>query len=433
MGLSNSPYLIYVVPLMLALAVYVLRHRRRERTNLARLAEAREAGLTEPASLHPAIDPLRCLGSNACVRACPEGDVLGLIRGRAQIINATHCIGHGACRAACPHGAITLVFGTAKRGVDIPLLSPTFETNVPGIYIAGELGGMGLIRNAVEQGRRAMDAIRRQKGANGLLDVIIVGAGPAGFAATLAAHEHKLRYTTIEQESLGGCVFKYPRGKVVMTQPVKLPLVGKVKMRETTKEALLRFWQDIETRTGVRIRYNERMDDIVKTEKGFIVKTTKGSYETRTVLLAIGRRGTPRKLEVPGEERPKVVYSLIDPEQYRGQKVLVVGGGDAAIEAALAIADQPGTTVALSYRGEAFDRAKPKNRERLESMTKDGRLKLLMKSRVRAIATDGVQLDHDGRVVDLGNDAVIVCAGGVLPTPFLKKIGITVETKFGTA
>lgn len=433
MGLSNSPYLIYVVPLMLALAVYVLRHRRRERTNLARLAEAREAGLTEPASLHPAIDPLRCLGSNACVRACPEGDVLGLIRGRAQIINATHCIGHGACRAACPHGAITLVFGTAKRGVDIPLLSPTFETNVPGIYIAGELGGMGLIRNAVEQGRRAMDAIRRQKGANGLLDVIIVGAGPAGFAATLAAHEHKLRYTTIEQESLGGCVFKYPRGKVVMTQPVKLPLVGKVKMRETTKEALLRFWQDIEKRTGVRIHYNERMDDIVKTEKGFIVKTTKGSYETRTVLLAIGRRGTPRKLEVPGEERPKVVYSLIDPEQYRGQKVLVVGGGDAAIEAALAIADQPGTTVALSYRGEAFDRAKPKNRERLESMTKDGRLKLLMKSRVRAIATDGVQLDHDGRVVDLGNDAVIVCAGGVLPTPFLKKIGITVETKFGTA
>lgn len=433
MGLSNSPYLIYVVPLMLALAVYVLRHRRRERTNLARLAEAREAGLTEPASLHPAIDPLRCLGSNACVRACPEGDVLGLIRGRAQIINATHCIGHGACRAACPHGAITLVFGTAKRGVDIPLLSPTFETNVPGIYIAGELGGMGLIRNAVEQGRRAMDAIRRQKGANGLLDVIIVGAGPAGFAATLAAHEHKLRYTTIEQESLGGCVFKYPRGKVVMTQPVKLPLVGKVKMRETTKEALLRFWQDIEKRTGVRIHYNERMDDIVKTEKGFIVKTTKGSYETRTVLLAIGRRGTPRKLEVPGEERPKVVYSLIDPEQYRGQRVLVVGGGDAAIEAALAIADQPGTTVALSYRGEAFDRAKPKNRERLESMTKDGRLKLLMKSRVRAIATDGVQLDHDGRVVDLGNDAVIVCAGGVLPTPFLKKIGITVETKFGTA
>lgn len=433
MGLSHSPYLVYAVPLALAFALYVARNRRRERVNRARLTEARAAGLTEPASLHPVIDPLRCLGSNACVRACPEGDVLGLLRGRAELINATHCIGHGACRAACPHGAITLVFGTAKRGVDIPLLSPTFETNVPGIYIAGELGGMGLIRNAVEQGRQAMDAIRRHKGANGMLDVVIVGAGPAGFAATLAAHEHKLRYATVEQESLGGCVFKYPRGKVVMTQPVTLPLVGKVKMRETTKEALLRFWQDIEQRTGVRIRYNERMDDIVKTDKGFVVKTVKGSYETRTVLLAIGRRGTPRKLEVQGEELPKVVYSLIDPEQYRGQHVLVVGGGDAALEAALAIAEQPGTSVALSYRGEAFDRAKPKNRERVESMTQAGRLKLMMKSKVRAITADRVQLDHDGKAVDLENEAVIVCAGGVLPTPFLKKIGIAVETKYGTA
>lgn len=433
MSLFDSPYLIYVVPLVFALAVYVVRHRRRERDNIARLAQAREAGLIEPASLHPLIDPLRCLGSNACVRACPEGDVLGLIRGRAEIIHATHCIGHGACRAACPHGAITLVFGTAKRGVDIPLLSPTFETNVRGIFIAGELGGMGLIRNAVEQGRQAMDAIRRHKGSQGPLDVVIVGAGPAGFAATLAAHEHKLRYATVEQESLGGCVFKYPRGKIVMTQPVKLPLVGKVKMRETTKEALLGFWQDIEKRTGVRIAYNERMDDIVKTEKGFVVKTTKGSYETRTVLLAIGRRGTPRKLEVQGEELPKVVYSLIDPDQYRGQKVLVVGGGDAAIEAALAVAEQPGTTVALSYRGEAFDRAKPKNRERLDAMTKNGRLKLMMKSKVRAITPDRVQLEHDGKAVDLGNNAVIVCAGGVLPTPFLKKIGIAVETKYGTA
>ncbi|BAU50421.1 4Fe-4S ferredoxin [Sulfurifustis variabilis] len=433
MRLFESPYLIYLVPLLLAVAVYLVRHRRREHLNVARLTEAREAGLTEPASLHPLIDPLRCLGSNACVRACPEGDVLGIIRGRAEIIDATHCIGHGACRAACPHGAITLVFGTAKRGVDIPLLSPTFETNVPGIYIAGELGGMGLIRNAVEQGRQAIDAIRRQKGANGQLDVVIVGAGPAGFAASLAAHAHKLRYATVEQESLGGCVFRYPRGKIVMTQPATLPLVGKVKMRETTKEALLGFWQDVEKRTGVRIRYNERMDDIVKTEKGFLVKTTKGSYEARAVLLAIGRRGTPRKLEVPGEELPKVVYSLIDPEQYRGQKVLVVGGGDAAIEAALAVAEQPGTAVALSYRGEAFDRAKPRNRERLESMSKAGRMRLLMKSKVRAISADRVQLDHDGKPVELGNHAVIVCAGGVLPTPFLKKIGITVETKYGTA
>ena len=424
---------LYLIPLFAALVIYVLRLQRRERRNVAQLAAATAAGLTEPASLHPLIDPLRCLGSNACVRACPEGDVIGVIRGKAHLINPSNCIGHGACRSACPHDAISLVFGSAKRGVDIPRVSPQFETNVPGLYIAGELGGMGLIRNAVEQGCQAIDAIRSRKAGDNILDVVIVGAGPAGFAATLAAHQHKLRYVTVEQDSLGGCVFKYPRGKVVMTQPVELPLVGKIKLRETSKEALLALWQDAERQSGVRIRYQERMDDIARTAAGFTVKTARASYDARCVLLAIGRRGTPRRLEVPGEELPKVVYSLIDPEQYRGQHVLVVGGGDAALEAALAIAEQPQTTVTLSYRGEAFDRAKPKNRERAEALARGGRMRLLLKSTVQSIAAASVTLRHDDKDTTLNNNAVIVCAGGVLPTPFLKKIGIAVETKYGTA
>ena len=433
MTATTLMHALYLIPLFAALVIYVLRLQRRERRNVAQLAAATAAGLTEPASLHPLIDPLRCLGSNACVRACPEGDVIGVIRGKAHLINPSNCIGHGACRSACPHDAISLVFGSAKRGVDIPRVSPQFETNVPGLYIAGELGGMGLIRNAVEQGCQAIDAIRSRKAGDNILDVVIVGAGPAGFAATLAAHQHKLRYVTVEQDSLGGCVFKYPRGKVVMTQPVELPLVGKIKLRETSKEALLALWQDAERQSGVRIRYQERMDDIARTAAGFTVKTARASYDARCVLLAIGRRGTPRRLEVPGEELPKVVYSLIDPEQYRGQHVLVVGGGDAALEAALTIAEQPQTTVTLSYRGEAFDRAKPKNRERAEALARGGRMRLLLKSTVQSIAAASVTLRHDDKDTALNNNAVIVCAGGVLPTPFLKKIGIAVETKYGTA
>ncbi|HSM99296.1 MAG TPA: NAD(P)-binding domain-containing protein, partial [Gallionella sp.] len=165
----------------------------------------------------------------------------------------------------------------------------------------------------------------------------------------------------------------------------------------------------------------------------FVVKTSKQSYNTRTVLLAIGRRGTPRKLGVPGEDLPKVVYSLIDPEQYRNMHVLVVGGGDSALEAACAIADEPGTTVTLSYRSEAFGRGKPKNRDRLQALEARGKIKVMLKSNVKGVTKDKVTLEFQGKNIELANDAIIVCAGGILPTPFLKEIGIMVETKFGTA
>jgi thioredoxin reductase (NADPH) len=422
----------YLVPLGIVYFVYVRRKKRRHHRNLSTLHAAVEAGLTEPASLHPVIDPNRCLGSAACVPACPEGDVLGIIAGKAQLINPTHCIGHGACRAACPHDAITLVFGTEKRGVDIPYVSPSFETNVPGIFIAGELGGMGLIRNAIEQGRQAVESIRKLNGKGSRYDLVIVGAGPAGFSASLAALQHRLRFVTIEQESLGGTVTHYPRGKIVMTQPAMLPIIGKVKMRETSKEALLEFWQGVAKKTGVKINYQERMGDISKNGSGFVVQTTRRTYETRAILLAIGRRGTPRKLDVPGEELPKVVYRLIDPEQYDKQHVLVVGGGDAALEAATSIAERVGTTVTLSYRSDAFSRAKEKNRKKVQEMAAKNRLRVMLKSNVKSIEQKKVTLERGGQSRKIPNDTVIICAGGVLPTPFLKQLGIRVETKYGT-
>jgi len=425
--------ILYAVPLVLILYFYLRRHRRREAVHQAAWQESVESGLTESASLHPVIDPKRCLGSRGCVTACPE-KAIGIIGGKAQLVNPAHCIGHGACQTACPHDAIQLVFGSEKRGVDIPQVKPNFETNVPGIFIAGELGGMGLIRKAAEQGRQALDSIARLKGGKFPYDVVIVGAGPAGLTATLGAMEKKLRYVTIEQEdSFGGTVYHFPRNKLVMTAPVNLPIIGKMKFSEVSKEKLLEFWQGVVKKTGLRVNFFERMETIKPANGGFIVKTSKGEYPTRAVLLAIGRRGTPRKLGVPGEEQPKVVYRLIDSEQYRGQQVLVVGGGDAALEAALACADEPGTRVTLSYRSEAFGRVKPKNRDRLAAAEKGGRVRVLLKSNVKEIGQKNVVLEQDGKKLQLPNDAVIVCAGGVLPTPFLKEVGILVETKFGTA
>lgn len=429
-------YVIYAGPLLVVLILY-LRRRARAESAAASVVRSRMGVTAEPASLHPIIDAAKCIGCGSCIKACPEQPehaVLGLLNGKATLIGPSDCIGHGACRTACPVDAITLVLGTEQRGVDIPLLSPDFQTSVPGIFVAGELGGMGLIRNALEQGRQAVESIHRTRPRGGqLLDLVIVGAGPAGFAASLTAKSRELRFVTIEQESLGGCVFQYPRGKLVMTQPAYVPIAGKIKFTQTSKEELLEFWRAIERKADLQVRYRERVDAIDRDRRnGFVVRTAQGEYHTHSVLLAIGRRGTPRKLDVPGEAQPKVVYRLIDPEQYTGQNVLVVGGGDSAIEAATAIAEVDATRVTISHRGEAFDRAKARNRDRLEQARQRGRVRVLLRSTVQRIEKTRVALNHDAKLVEVENDSVIISAGGTLPSDFLRRAGIDIETKYGT-
>lgn len=428
--------LVYAIPLLLVWIGWTLITHRKSVAHRAVLEANRAAGLHEPPSLHPVIDPAACLGCGSCVHACPEATVLGLIDGKAALIEPTLCIGHGACKTACPTSAITLVFGTATRGVDIPLLSPQFETNVPGLYIAGELGGMGLIKNAIEQGRQAVDAIARSlvksEADAGVLDLVVVGCGPAGIAASLGAIERGLSFVTIDQSSFGGTVAHYPRGKVVMTAPAILPLVGEVRFGEIGKEALLDFWLKTMVETGLSPRFEERVLAVNSGEGGFEIVTDKAQLRARRVLLAIGRRGTPRQLGVPGEELDKVVYSLIDPEQYAQAKVLVVGGGDSALEAAIAIAEQPGTEVTLSYRGNAFSRARAKNRDKVEALGQSGAIRIMLESEVRAIEPDAVTVFFDHELRTIANHAVIVCAGGSSPDTFLRTAGVAVETKFGT-
>lgn len=424
--------LLFGLPFLIVMYFYVRRQKTISRRNHERLQSAIEAGLTEPPSLHPVIDPATCIGCGACVPVCPE-HALGLVNGKAALVDPTHCIGHGACAVACPVKGISLVFGTEKRGMDIPQVSPEFETNVPGIFIAGELGGMGLIRKTTMQGIQAIEVIAKRKRGKAKHDVIIVGAGPAGIAATLAAKDKKLNYVTVEQEdALGGCVYHYPRNKLTMTAPVNLPIVGTIKMFEIRKEELLGIWNRVVKEADIKINFFERMEKISPSENGFTVQTNKASYETSHVLLSIGRRGTPRKLDVPGENQAKVVYRLIDAEQYRGMHVLVVGGGDSALEAAISIAEEPGSTVTLSYRSEAFGRVKEKNRINLETAQAKGQLTVLLKSNVKEIQEHTVLIEKaDKEVVGMPNDAVIICAGGILPTPLLKEIGVLVETHHG--
>jgi thioredoxin reductase/NAD-dependent dihydropyrimidine dehydrogenase PreA subunit len=432
--------LIYAAPFALILGLYVRKRHAHHRESVEVLRDNVDAGLIHSASLHPLIDPKICIGCGACVAACPEmpgHQVLGLVRRKAELISPTDCIGHGACKTACPVGAISLVFGTSERGVDIPNVDPHFQTNVRGIYIAGELGGMGLIKNAIEQGKQAMSAIiKRLRAAKSTADfqVAIIGAGPTGIAASLAAKQAGINYVTVEQDSLGGTVANFPKRKLVMTAPAELPLVGKVKFTETTKEELVEFWQQVEKQTGLKASYGEYVQAVRAVSDDLIeIRTSKRTFTANSVLLAIGRRGTPRKLGVPGEELSKVTYKLIDPEQYKGLHVLIVGGGDSALESAISIAEQPDTTVTLSYRSAAFGRAKKKNRERLDNAQQEGRMTVLLESNVKLISEKAVEIDQKGKTICLPNDAVIVNAGGILPTGFLKDIGIEIETKFGTA
>lgn len=424
--------LLFVVPFVV---VYWRRSAKHEEHAARTLQSTVEAGL-EPVSLHPSIDPNRCIGSGACVSACPEGEILAIVNGTAELIHPTRCIGHGACAVACPVDAITLVFGTERRGVDIPHVRATFETDVAGIYIAGELGGMGLIRNAVTQGKQAIDNLARRAASSkdaSVYDVAIIGAGPAGVSATLEATKLGLRYITLEQDDIGGTVRSYPRQKIVMTQPMELPLYGKCRFREIEKEALLDVWQEVIDKTGVAVQTGERVDRVARRNGHFEITSKNGTYLANAILLAIGRRGTPRKLGVPGEDSSKVTYKLIEPDQYAGRRVLVVGGGDSAVEAAVAIARAPDTDVTLSYRKSAFARVKDKNRTTLEAAKASKRVNVVLESQVGAITPESVVLDAGGRPVEIANDYVLVFIGGELPTAFLQKLGIHIETKFGEA
>ena len=423
-----------VILVVVTTVPFVIRQRRKERRTQDAEVRAKREGLDIPASLHPVINPELCIGTGSCLSACPEKDILGIRTGQAVAVSPANCIGHGLCERSCPVEAIQLVFGTDTRGVEIPRIRENFETNVPGLFIVGELGGMGLIRNAFAQGKECVENFGRdrQSQAGHDLDLVIVGCGPAGLSAALTAKAMGLRIAVLEREDIGGTVRHYPRKKLVMTEPVTIPGYGKVGSREIIKEDLMRIWEDAVARSGLQVETGISVTDVQPLPEGGFVVLAKGcEYRAERVILAIGRRGIPRKLGIPGEDLPNVAYALREPEAYRGDRILVVGGGDSAVEAGLTLAEQPGNEVRLAYRGTSFSRAKPSNRSRIDRAVATGAISVLWSTEVVENRKGEARVRASDQEQVLLNDHLFVFAGGELPTPFLERCGIEIDTKFG--
>ncbi len=424
--------------IVVAVPMILYQKRLKKRDAHARAAAEKGKIYSEgPRAQHPHIDATNCIGCAICTQVCPEGDVLAMIGAKAAIVNGYKCIGHSLCAEACPVGAITMVMSNASMSADMPRLTPDYETTIPNLFVVGELGGLALIKNAINQGRDCIDTIASRVAAPGganrghdIYDVLIIGAGPAGISASLRAIERKLNYLTVEQDTVGGTVSKYPRQKLVMTSPVQFPMHGKFRKMELSKEELLSFWEKLLQRADFKVRAGERVENISRGDDGiFTTVTSKDQHRSRAVLLAMGRSGTPKKLGIKGEELPKVMYRLIETDHYISKQILVVGGGDSAVEAAMGLAEQRGNKVTLSYRQDRFSRIKTRNQQRLEESIRKGKLTVLFNSIPVEFKSQSAVLEVGGKIQEIPNDFVWIFAGGTSPNAFLQKIGVSLGAR----
>ena len=428
--------------LMVSIAIFsIIKKGKKSKKAISTLEKNIRANLHEPATLHPEINDSLCAGCGACVKACPEGEILQLISHKAVLVYPTKCIGHGACEASCPFGAIDLVFGTKTRGMEIPRITTDFETNIPGLYIAGELGGMGLIRNAIKQGKFATyDAISKmgQNNQSTDTDIFIVGAGPAGFSSALAAKEKNQKYILIEQNSFGGTIFNFPRQKIVTSHPLEFPIVGNKKFKSNIvlKEEILNVFSKIKNENNLVIHEKETFKNLKKLDNGtFEIETSKGKYTSKKVILGMGVRGSPRKLGIPNEDLAKVTYNLVDPEEYQNSSIAIVGGGNAGLEAAQYLSKPHlKNKIHLVVRGgakEAFSRSNEQNQNLVFELEKKKLITIHYDSAIKSIEQDHIILTTGNSELKLINHYIFIFAGADVPFKFLMSLGIIIDKAHG--
>jgi thioredoxin reductase len=388
-------------------------------------------GAAGAGALHAIVRDDVCVGCGLCVPVCPEPGAIAMV-GKRAVVDLHLCKGHGNCVEACPVAGIFLSTGDAVQRLEVPEVDVHFESNVPGLYIVGELGGRGLIKNAINEGKIAIEHVTAQVLHEkdsvpvdpGVLDVLVVGSGPAGLAAGLEAKRVNLSYAVLERGTVADTIRKYPRHKLLLAEPVRMPLYGDLWVADASKESLIHVWEAIIAETGLDVLTGHEVTRVERSGEIFFVEAGDLVFRARRVVLAMGRRGIPRRLEVKGEDLSKVVYDVAEMEVFRGRRVVVVGGGDSAVESALGLANQPGTDVTLSYRGDRFERAKERNQTKLDAAVRGGKVRLLLRSQVLEIRHDAVVFDVAGKQAQVPNDDVIIRIGGEPPRTFLDRTGV---------